>query len=188
VEKVTHQSSSEIVRYDEPMLKSKFIEMYFLRSEKMSPDKILAKIGAPERMFTEWLQDENFRDELDKIDAEKAWAAREVVFRKLPKILDSMVEVAMDPTRRNGIRAGEILLKIAGVIPERVQAVKAAQGNTTVNIVSQTNKMSIDQLVEKKDELLRVIAQLGPEGETQKTVARSRDRLEPQAVDREVSD
>jgi hypothetical protein len=99
-----------------------------------------------------------------------------------------MVEVAMDPTRRNGIRAGEILLKIAGVIPERVQAVKAAQGNTTVNIVSQTNKMSIDQLVEKKDELLRVIAQLGPEGETQKTVARSRDRLEPQAVDREVSD
>lgn len=154
---------SEIIRYDEPVLKRQFIELYYLRGSEDDPAKLMAKIKAPRRMLTEWIaEDPDFQKELERIDAERAWMAKEVIYRKITEIFENVAGLATERNRMS-MRAAELMFKIAGILKT---AGGGAQTNVTINNTlgqEVTKGMSLEELVNKRDEVASLLAQLEAE-------------------------
>lgn len=156
---------SNVVIYDEQLLKHQFIEAYYVRDKNTSPDKIMIQIRAPKRMLTEWITDPGFQRELEKIDSERAWLAKEVIYRNLEPIFKNLADIA--GTKGLGaVKAAELMLKIAGVIKTTGggggSGAQVTVNNNTV-IENLPKGLSIEELIGKRDEVARLLTRLSAE-------------------------
>lgn len=154
---------SEMITYDHDMLKRQFIELYYLRGSDDSPDKLMKKIGAPQRMLTEWISDPTFQQELEQIDQERAWMAKEIIYRRVGDIFENIAQMAVE--RKTGaIRAAELMFRIAGIL-------KTAGGGSTQVTINNTlgeealKGMNLEELTKQRDELAGILAQLAQPAE-----------------------
>lgn len=134
--------------FDETLKRREFIEAYRTRKSNEAPRELMDQIGAPRRMLSSWLSDQTFRGELDQIDSERVWLAREVVYRKIGDIFTVMAELASQ-RGPNSLRAAEVIFR--AISPTKEQ--KSKEEGTT----EQQGSVSTDELVRRRDELLKIL-------------------------------
>lgn len=152
----------EITTYNEDILKRQFVELYYLRGTEDAPNTLMDRIKAPRRMLTEWISDPQFQQELERIDAERAWLAKEVIYRRIHEIFTNMSQIATE-RNRDALRAAELMFRVIGM----VQTAGGGKGTSvTINntLGQDTLKgMSLEELVSKRDELATILAGLSAE-------------------------
>lgn len=155
---------SEMITYDSDVLKRQFIELYYLRGSDDSPDKLMKKIGAPQRMLTEWVSDSTFQRELEQIDYERAWMAKEVIYRRVGDIFNNIAQMAVEH-KSGAIKAAELMFRIAGILKTA-----GGGGGTQVTINNTLGDdalkgMNLEELTKQRDELAGILAQLAQPAE-----------------------
>lgn len=156
-----------VYTFNEDAKKREFIDHYFSRGPEDSPDKIMDAIEAPRRMLTEWISDPAFQSELEQIDQERAFMAKEVVYRKIQSIFDRVVDMATGDrsTDSSALRAAELMLKVVGVL--RTQGGGSGTSVTINNTLGQEalKGMNLDDLKKQRDELAGLLVQLSQPAE-----------------------
>lgn len=152
-----------MISEDPTIQKRQFIELYYHRKRDDTPQKLMQKIGLDPRQLTDWLEDQDFQRELDKIDNERAWMAREIVFRRIDEVFNNMVQMAVERTRQS-TKAAEMMLKVTGVLAsyQNKVAVQVNAGDKSVEV----GGMDLDELTKKRDEIKALLASVDADDAT----------------------
>lgn len=137
-------------------MKQEFVARYAVRKDRTSPQSIMKNLGCDPDMLVDWLQDHDFIDELRRLDHIRSFSIIEEIHRAMPKIVESMIQVAQDPAKKNGIKAAETLMKLAGVLTETHGRISSS---TNIAIVDQrgNHELSVEELQEKHGALLKAV-------------------------------
>jgi hypothetical protein len=145
------------VPFNEELKRRQFVELYHNRKPDETPQLIMDQIGAPRRMLAQWIADSDFRDELDKIDGLRVWLAKEVFFRKIGDVFETVANLASQ-RGANSLRAAEVMVKIVGVVREPRAVPATPQGQEAEKSQGST---TLDELVRQRTEIMEVLKSVG---------------------------
>lgn len=145
--------------------REQFIDRYRNRDKNTGPAHILQALGLHRGVMHQWLKDPEFVKDLDTVDLERAWLAKEVIYRQLGALVENLSEIALSNTR-DTIKASELLLKISGMI-KREGGAPGAKTQIVINNAPQEDpkQMSLEQLTSKRDELAGLLDRLATPAE-----------------------
>lgn len=151
-------SQGEMVKKDDFTLQQEFLDVYSRRGATDTPARLCNIIGAKYSQSIKWIKDPSFRKEMEEIDEQRVFMAKEQIFRRLPTIIDRLCNLASDEEKHaNALKAAELLVKIAGLIKTTPGADRTT--SVTVNNLVQENiqGLSLKELEAKKVEVANLL-------------------------------